>query len=338
MPASSSSQTLHNIGSSAAPAHTEGNVVPTEHTFNPVSATTFRNAPTPQQMRQILSTTASKSTPVSQHTFMPFSATTIQNSPAPQYTFNPFSASTLQSNPAPQWPLPDIPGSYPMMSKDPVISPSEGYNSWAIIHIDALVAKLVQEVYSPEYQIPVQSRWRFTGAIRENHRLEVVEVKRQQAIESSPYSSEIAGSSHNIFPPQAYASSKHTLDPTATSLYGTKDKPELSTRYAYASTPVGPEYPQKRQKTEPYCSDMSPADKAEYHADADSTVPYMRMQSRYPQAGHRTARMNSSIALMPMGQPMPILTPRKGSPTQSVQEAERSDVVDDLLKLWTVVR
>ena len=26
------------------------------------------------------------------------------------------------------------------------------------------------------------------------------------------------------------------------------------------------------------------------------------------------------------------------SPTQSVQEADRSDVVDDLLKLWTLVR
>ena len=296
MPASSSSQTAHNIGSGAAPTHTEGNVVPTEPTFNPVYATTFQNAPAPQHTIHPLSTTAFKSAPASQHTFMPFSATTFQNAPAPQHTFNPFSASTFQNNPAPQWPLSDIPGSYPIMSKDPVTFPSEEHNPWAIIHhFDALVKKLVQEVYSPEYQISVESRSRFTGAIRETHGLEVVEAKsRQFALERGSC----------VVPTGAIGPSQHTYQhrPIDSELsiegQGTSGARERI------------EYSRKRQKTEPEtCFNALSAGPL----NSDRKAISLPMSAR-----EKRAKYSKDLSKAP--------------------EPPKVDVVDDLVKLWTLVR
>ena len=322
MPATSSSQT----------AHTEGYVVSTEHSFNPVSATNFQNAPAPQRTFNPLSTTAFKSAPAYQHTSMPFSATTSQNAPAPQHTVNPFSATASHNTPAPQWPLPDIPGSYPIMSKDPVTFPSDEYNPWAILHyFDTLVKELVREVYSPEYQIPVESRSRFTGAIRETHWLEVVEAKSRQAAwepQSCVVPTGVIGPSKDIYVLPDFSHHHHEAP----------YRSELSIKtQGTSSARERLEYSRKRQKTEPEtgwvtssADPLSSADGFGYRAEADIKDRPMEIPGGYPPTG--------SIVLKPMGEPTSYWAGPIVSPTQSVQEAEKSDVVDNLLKLWTIVR
>ena len=161
VPASPLTQTVRNMSSRAAPAAIEGNVVPTQHTSNNLPATAFQYAPAPP--------------------FNPFSANTFQNAPAPQHTSNDFSTNAYQHTPAPQWPLPNTPASYPTMPMDPVAVQSDQYSSWLLLqHLNTLVASLVQEVYSPVYQISAESRSRFTGVIRATHTTEIVEAARRE--------------------------------------------------------------------------------------------------------------------------------------------------------------
>ena len=161
IPASPLTQTLRNMSSRAAPAPTEGNIVPTQPTFNTLPTSTFQYAPTPA--------------------FNPSYVNTFQKAPAPQHTPDTFSTKTYQHTPAPQRPLPNTPASYPTLPMDPVAVQSDQYIAWPLSHhLNTLVASLIREVSSPVYQIPAESRSRFTGVIRATHTTEIVEAERRE--------------------------------------------------------------------------------------------------------------------------------------------------------------
>lgn len=316
---------MHNIGSKAAPAHTEGNGVPTEHTFNPVSATTF------------------------------------QNTPAPQHTFNSFSANSFRSAPAPQWPLPNIPASYPVISKDPVTVPSDQYNSWELLnHFDALMMNLVREVYLPGYRIPAESRSRFSNTISETHRLEVV------AIGITPYST-VSGTPYGIDrqgmlgqppqPPQhtyGYGLSQQRYrpmrrlsqqryDPMRTSLHGTQNISELPRIKRGRPRKSEARKPQRIHNEDGWethaADDLSSAEPMGYRAEADKVEDSPKRPPRIFLSSLDFSEISPDIT-PPAPQPVSStaqFTPYLENPRKA-PEPPRLDVVDDLLKLWTLVR
>ena len=277
--ASHSTPTPQMIGSRAAPAPTEGNVAPTQHTSNTLPATTFHNAP------------------------------------APQHTFNSFSANTFQNTPASQWPLPNIPASYPIMPMDPVTVQPEKHSSWQLLcHLDNLVKSLVREVYSPEYQIPAEPRLRFNGAIREIHRLEVVIAERREpskSIDSPIY--------HHHYSP---ASSQHEPPIAAckTPLFSNMSQtPPVGNMIAASEDPSRPSWRFEQQSKLP----ISPKRKRRLEEE--------RRTQRTQIQNLRRTRTSHSLKL-----PMQRHQALEDQPI--VPEPERNDVVDDLVKLWTLVR
>ena len=402
--ASPSTQTPNNIGSRAAPAHPEGYIVSTQHSFNPVFATTSRDAPAPQYMfnpssmstfqnapgpqhdfnyvsgstfqdapapqhtLNPLSTTAFKSAPASQNSSMPFSATTFQNTPLPQHTFNP-SATTLRNTPAPQWPLPDIPASYPVVSDDPVTVQSGQYNPWELLqHFDNLLRNLVREVNSPGYQIPVDSRSRFTGAIRETHALEAVELQKRNPSMSGIYANELPPVTPYISPiPEVRA-------PLNQSTYMSYLRPQARLDMSNWHTPVSPAAsgyqdpspgpdppkfnPMEQRVPESFRASRRRA-QAKRHSmqKRQSLGSKARIEEEQPatkrtkhdieeisesEAGTEFEQFDSEI-LPPSNLQAPSVTLRMRAMDYChlpppAPEPQKIDVVDDLLKLWTIVR
>ena len=354
IPASPLTQTVHNIGSRAAPAPTEGTVVPTQHKFNTLPATTFQYAPTPPFNPSSVNNFQNAPAPP----FNPSSANTFQNAPAPQHTSNTFSANTFQNTPAPQWPLPNIPASYPIMPKDPVAVQSDQYNSWPLLHhLNTLVASLIREVYSPEHQIPVESRSRFTGAIRETHTTEIVEAESR---ERSKYA-ECA-----ILEPDSVQS---PTTPPESGLQLGGEYPIATRRQSRAmylsmanQGPSLPSSPKPHPRLlisalpgafmSPNVPYMRTVDQKDKHED----VYRNRMQRRktrreFEDEEQSTSKRAKVNRMRRMGSgPSSLFSRDEDVPTQTDQaledqpwcnelpEPERNDVVDDLVKLWTLVR
>ena len=231
------------MGSRAAPTQTEGNVGPTQHSFNPLAR-----------------------------------------------AFHPLPRPTSENAPAPQWPLPNIPASYPIVSKNPVTIQSDEYSVWAYLrHFDTLMASLIREIYSPEYQIPRESRSRFTGAIRETHTLEVVEAKRRGSTRSGSVGRLKAGS-------ESYA------------------------------RPLRPSRLSTLRRSEPQCNPeilsldiLSSADKADAFVTADSGSANKKQGQKDQSMADKKPRFDLVLS-------------------ESTRKADRNDVVDDLVRLWTLVR
>ncbi|KAK0512757.1 hypothetical protein JMJ35_004774 [Cladonia borealis] len=304
VPASHSTPTPQMIGSRAAPAPTEGNVAPTQHTFNTLPATTFQNAPTPQ------------------YTFDTLPVTAFHNAPAPQHTFNSFSANTFQNTPASQWPLPNIPASYPIMPMDPVTVQREQHSSWQLLcHLDNLVKSLVREVYSPEYQIPAEPRSRFTGAIREIHRLEVVKAER-----SEPSKSIGSSVSHcYLFSP---ASSQYEPPSIAAS-----QRPLLSNMFMASEDPNPPSYCKGPTSNPP----IAPRRKRRFGEEERTQIQSTRRYLEYNEMGSKRAKYDAWEDSAPSSAFSWDEETYLGNYAK-VPEPERNDVVDDLVKLWTLVR
>ena len=292
--ASHSTPTPQMIGSRGAPAPTEGNVAPKQHTFNTLPATTFQNAPTPQYTLDTLPVTA------------------FHNARAPQHTFNSFSTITFQNAPASQWPLPSIPASYPIMSMDPVTVHPEQHSSWQLLcHLDNLVESLVREVYSPEYQIPAEPRSRLTGAIREMHRLEVDIAERREpskSIDSPIYRHHYSPASSQHEPPIAASNTPLFSNMSQT--------PLLGNRFAAPEDPSPPSYCMAPTPSPP----ISPERKRRLQEEQRTQIQNMR-------------RTRTSHSLK-----SPMQGRRALEDQPIVPEPERNDVVDDLVKLWTLVR
>ena len=102
-----------------------------------------------------------------------------------QHSFDSPPGAIFQNARAPQWPLPSDLASRPMMPKDPQPVQSDQYGVQQLLgHFDALLRSLIRQVYAPEYRITAGSRSRFTSAIRETHTLEVTELRRSEPSKS----------------------------------------------------------------------------------------------------------------------------------------------------------
>ena len=241
-------ENMPNIGSRAAPTHTEGNVGPTQYSFNPLAR-----------------------------------------------AFTPLLRATSENTPAPQWPLPNIPASYPIVSKDPVTVQSDEYSVWAYLrHFDILVANLIREVYSPEYQIPADSRSRFTGAIRANHTIEVVEAERRGSRRSAGSSCSIGAAPFQV---------QQTLRPFGTLSIG-------------ASSGIG-----KRQRN-------YRASSKGLLISADELEPHL-VEAGY--SGADEAQGQEDQVMVPKKQKFDLVL------SESTRKADKNDVVDDLVRMWTLV-
>ena len=223
-------QHMPNIDSWAAPAHTGGNVVPTQHSLNPLARAASENAP------------------------------------------------------APQWPLPNIPASYPIAPMNPVTVQSDQYNSRPLwVHFDILVARLVREIYSSEYQIPVGSRSNFTGAIRETHRLEVIEAERRESTWSATSSLLIPEASHKP--------------------YGARMLSMSSGYSRHKASVTGKQLELEWKESSPIIHNTS----SDAHGQKDQRMV--------------ATGMKAGLSLEP-----------------SVAKPDKNDVVDELVRLWTLVR
>ena len=344
-----------------------------QHTFDSGSATTFQDAPAPQHDFNPLSTTAFKSAPASQHTSMSFYATAFQQNPPPQNTYNP-SATTLRNTPAPQWPLPDVPASYPVVSDDPVTVHSEQYNPWELLeHFDNLLRNLVREVNSPGYQIPVDSRSRFTGAIRETHAIEAVELRKripsmngicayQQPCLAKPYTSPIPEgqmlSKQSL--PMSYLRNQAPYSGNHISDLYTPNSPAASN---YQDPFPGPDSPRFDPMAAPGAIRASRRGRSHSNAMSLSAKNHQILWSgsrdeeeqpptkRTKHDTEETSESEAGIEFEPShSETAPLLNiqaqrvPQRMcaagsqySPPQSPQ-LRKPDVVDDLLKLWTTVR
>lgn len=272
---------MHNTGTRAAPAPTEEKVVHTQHTFSTLPTTT------------------------------------LQRAPAPPY--NPFSATIPQNAPAPQWPLPNIPASYPIAPMDPVAVQSDQFNSWPLLsHLKTLVASLIREVYSPVYQIPTESRSRFTGVIRATHETEIVEAERR---ESSKYSDGSLGSGLRLDRDDPIAARRSSIGSNLTT--ATPDFSPLPScmepPHIYSSVHRRPanlmqitQVQSRRREHED--DEEQPATKKAKTVPAEDSYS----SAEFPQDNTLTCFDHAIFFIGP--------------------EPERNDVVDDLVKLWTLVR
>ena len=322
----------------AAPAPTEGKVVPTQHTFNTLPTTnlspttTLQFAPAPP--------------------FNPFSVNTFQDAPAPQHTSNTFSANTFQHTPAPQWPLPNMPASYPIMPTDPVAVQSGQYNSWSLLHhLNTLVASLIREVSSPVYQISAESRSRFTGVIRATHTTEIVEAERGEQRRYANYG--------NVEP-------SATLPPTIARLAASRQhgRPLSQMNYQVAgrrqssignlSMPIPASGPPPSPP--PPMSDSS-RPKKEQLAVMERTQVQSRRCNEYDYNSYdlydeeQPATKKAETAPREDSYSASQFSQDEGTPMlescdfevcleeqSKVPEPKRNNVVDDLVKLWTLVR
>ena len=275
---------MPDIGSRAAPAHTERNVDPTEHPFNTLPRTTFKNAP------------------------------------------------------GPQWPLPKIPASCPIVPKDPVAVQSDEYSVWQPLgHFDALMKSLIREVYSPQYRIPAGSRSRFTGAIRETHTIEVVEAKRRRESAWSVASAEDSQAEPQLLSGTATNTSRvveaERREPTTSGFVEISDAgseshalPSRTTRLSKRKiVPERPSRLSKLRKSEPQYNPvlsldfLSSADKADAFVDAEGGSANKEQGQKDQSMADKKPRFD--LVLL-----------------ESTRKADRNDVVDDLVRLWTLVR
>ena len=220
-----------------------------------------------------------------------------------QHTLNPPPRAAFERNLATQWPLPNIPASYPIVPMDPVTVQSDQHSSWPLLrHFDALMKSLIREVYSPQYRIPAESRSRFTGAIRETHTLEVVK-------------------SH----------SRHKSKVSQSSLWVTHEM-ELPQGYYERQTPTTTHMLQRKEgedSGEALAADrLSSADQVEGFSPAYPVASLGSEVGAGDQSSKPTGRSWLSVKT---------IRPSLAS-VRSVQEADRNDVVDDLVRLWTLVR
>ena len=331
----------------------------TQPSFNPVFATTSQNAPTPQHAFNPLSTTAFKSAPASQHTSTPFSATTFQQNPLPQKpqnTYNPL-ATTLRNTPAPQWPLPDTPASYPAVSDDPATVQSGQYNPWELLeHFDKLLRNLVREVYSPGYQIPMDSRSTFAGAIRKTHALEAVELQKRNPIMSGIGANELSLGTPYISPiPEVRA-------PLNQPTYMTYLRPQMSNLHTpvspaasgYQDPSPGPDPPRFNQFRAPGRSEVVRRRhgkvnrrRMQNHQILGSQAGIEEEQPATKRTNHDKEEISESEAGIEFQQFDSKICPPSDLQTHRIHECylprpapepQKLDVVDDLLKLWTIVR
>ena len=316
IPASPLTQTVHNPGSRAAPAPTEGNVEPAQHASNTFHATTLQHAPPPP--------------------FNTFSANAFQNAPAPKHTSNTFSANTFQNTPAPQWPLPNTPASYPIMPMYPVAVQSDQYSSWLLLqHLNTLVANLVQEVYSPVYQIPAESRSRFTGAIRATHTTEIVEAERREPRRYASYGNVL---SNMMMPP---------MTPQESGLQLGGDYPTEARRQSRGTNlftaiqdPSLPSSAKPHQTRHSYSYIRSPDQKdKQEEVDMMQSRKTKRIYQNQEQPTIKRAKVGSMHCYLPSLLPRDEYQAFEDQPwCGELPEPERNDVVDDLVKLWTLVR
>ena len=254
---------MPNMGSRAAPGHTERNVEPTQHALNTLPRATSENAP------------------------------------------------------APQWPLPNIPASYPIVSNDPVTVQSNQYSLLGLLrHFDILVDNLIRETYSPEYQIPRESRSRFTSAIRETHTIEVVEAERRE----SSWSANPLG-----LVPQPLQWTQHSFAEDGSAQELPEESKETGGKIARARRSVR----RKRQRIEREggweCAavGLSSADEEEEHYGQYSSMslPMVGASNISSETKQTKSSVESPFSLGP-----------------SLHKADKNDVVDDLVRLWTLVR
>ena len=320
IPASPLTQTVQNLSSRAAPAPTEGNVVPTQHTFNTLPATTFQYAPAPP--------------------FNPFSVNTFHSAPAPQHTSNTFSANTFQNTPAPQWPLPNIPASYPIMPMDPVAVQSDQYIAWPLLHhLNTLVASLIREVYSPVYQIPAESRSRLTGVIRATHTTEIVEAQRREPRRYANYG--------NVEPsvtlPPMMARSPASRQYELASVQYNANSPRRTSGLSNLFMPIPASGPPP--SLPPPISDSSVPKQAPWGVRERTQVQSPRREHEDDEEQPAIKRLKYGMAAVTASfsgfsrvEDLPTETGEIYNYQPDVPEPEKNDVVDDLVKLWTLVR
>ncbi len=195
---------------------------------------------------------------------------------------------------------------------------SDGYRVWQLLgHFDALMNNLIREVYSPEYRIPAESRSRFTGAIREAHTLEVVEAQTREPTTRKPKARRA---------PMKYGRlSRHARMGVPHARMGVPlarmDVPQNS---------VSP----KRQSTEREDGWEAPAIGRSPAYEGGDFPP------AYPVASLGTEVAAGDLSSQITRPPNLIFPVHEcySSSARSVQEADRNDVVDDLVRLWTLVR
>ena len=232
----------------------------------------------------------------------------MQGSVGPtQHTLNPPPRAAFERNLATQWPLPNIPASYPIVSKDSVAVQSDEYSVWQLLgHFDALMNSLIREVYSPEYRIPAESRSRFTGAIRETHTLEVVEAQTREPTARKPI---------------AHGPIRHKRSSRRASL-ARIGSPQQSISHKLQRT-------ERKDSGEALAADrLSPAYQVDHSFPAYPVASLSSEVGAGDQSSKPTGRSWFSVKTM---------RPSLAS-VRSIQEADRNDVVDDLVRLWTLVR
>lgn len=323
---------------------------------------TFQSAPASQYTFNPVSATAFQKTPASPHTFNPLSRSTPQNAPASPYTFTHFSASTFQKASAPQWPLPNVPASYPVVSGDTVTFQSDQHNPWELLaHFDILVRTLVQEVYSPGYQIPAESRSRFTSAIRETHKLEAVEAQRREPSKSGMYAE-----AHHISPIPHGRQSLSLNQPYMSYLRCKSYETPASSRCIYSPETPSYGYPYNSPGSEPlrFGQRAAPERRGERRgrrhskglsAPGPTVLRTEQGRNEEQPAIKRSKRDTEEVSdisepaycdyylddVEEAPEPPRVDVPWLSAPLDNelqAPEPPRVDVVDDLLKLWTIVR